>query len=353
MLSGRPPFEGETSRDVITAILHREPLPLAELAPEVARELEPVVKKALEKDRDRRYQTARELLGDLRALSPGVDLKWSGREAKSRAADTTPSTQGTSRALLVASLIGVLLTAALVYQFGPEPVPELSNPVQVTRSIGAEAYPSWSPEGGRLAYHLNVKGHEMGFDVWVAQVEGGDAVNLTEDHPGNDLYPSRSPDGSQIAFWSDRQGGGYFVMPALGGPARKVSEHRLDWWEAMRPEWSFDGTELACVVEEQGAGVVRVVSPDSGEWRELPLLGRQRSRLDLSWSPDGRSFAYVDAGNRTNQVTELRVSRGEDQRPFRSRMAGAMFGVRAGPRMGDTFISYPIASVAWTSGDRE
>jgi Tol biopolymer transport system component len=156
----------------------------------------------------------------------------------------------------------------------------------------------------------------MGFDVWVAQVGSGDAVNLTEDHPGNDLYPSWSPNGSQIAFWSDRQGGGYFVMPALGGPARKVSEHRLDWWEATRPEWSFDGTELACVVEEQGAGVVRVVSPDSGEWRELPLLGRQRSRLDLSWSPDGHSFAYVDASNRTNQVTEPRVSRVEDQEAF-------------------------------------
>jgi Tol biopolymer transport system component len=211
--------------------------------------------------------------------------------------------------------MGAALIGALMVLLRRDPVPELSNPIQVTRSIGAEAYPSWSPEGGRLAYHLNVKGHEMGFDVWVTQVGSGHAVNLTEDHPGNDLFPSWSPDGSQIAFWSDRQGGGYFVMPALGGPARKVSEHRLPWWEATGAEWSFDGSKLACALEGQG-GPVRVVSLGSGERREVELPGRNGSRLDLRWSPDGRFFAYVDAGNRTNQVTELRVSRVGDQSAF-------------------------------------
>jgi len=317
MLSGRRSFEGETSREVVIAILHREPLPLSELGPEVARKVEPVVKKALEKDRDRRYQGARELLADLRTLSQELDRKWSGGEAEGRAATTTPSIRGARRALLAASLVGALLLATLasLLWLRSEPVPVLSNPVQVTRSIGAEAYPSWSPEGGRLAYHLSVTGHETTFDVWVAQVAGRQAVNLTEDHSGNDLYPSWSPDGSQIAFWSDRQGGGYFVMPALGGPARKVSEQRLDWWEATRPEWSRDGKELACVGKAEGAKVVRVVSLTSGEWRELPFSGRE-GLLDMSWSPDGRYLAEVNELVREASVTELRVLRVEDQEAF-------------------------------------
>ncbi len=98
-----------------------------------------------------------------------------------------------------------------------DPVPMLSNPVQITRAIGAEQYPTWSPDGGRIAYHLNTKGDQNSFDIWVAQVNSGEAINLTVSHPGADLFPTWSPDGSQIAFWSDREGGVYFVMSALGG----------------------------------------------------------------------------------------------------------------------------------------
>src|SRR4030095_2399448 len=69
MVSGRPPFEGPTNSDVMVAILGREPPPLVRYRPEVPNELEWIIKKALRKDRDERYQTVRELLADLRHLS--------------------------------------------------------------------------------------------------------------------------------------------------------------------------------------------------------------------------------------------------------------------------------------------
>lgn len=53
------------------------------------------------------------------------------------------------------------------------------------------------------------------WDISVKQVAGGEAVNRTADHPGADKVPSWSRDGTQIAFWSDRDGGGYYVMSAL------------------------------------------------------------------------------------------------------------------------------------------
>src|SRR5205085_306594 len=75
MLSGRPPFEGPTASDVIAAIIEREPVPLVRHRPEVPTELEWIVKKALRKDRDERYQTAREFLADLKNLSQRLDFE--------------------------------------------------------------------------------------------------------------------------------------------------------------------------------------------------------------------------------------------------------------------------------------
>ena len=68
MLTGRPPFAGETTADVLGALLHKEPAPLTEVAPDTPRGLQRVVGKALRKDREERYQTAKDLLVDLRQL---------------------------------------------------------------------------------------------------------------------------------------------------------------------------------------------------------------------------------------------------------------------------------------------
>jgi len=69
MIAHQPAFIGPTNSDVIAAILDREPVPLVRYRPEVPIELEWIIKKALRKDRDERYQTAREFLADLRNLS--------------------------------------------------------------------------------------------------------------------------------------------------------------------------------------------------------------------------------------------------------------------------------------------
>ena len=75
LLSGRPPFEGETSSHVIVSILEHEPPPLAHFAPDVSPELQRIVRKCLAKDRDERYQTARDLMIDLKNLRRESDLQ--------------------------------------------------------------------------------------------------------------------------------------------------------------------------------------------------------------------------------------------------------------------------------------
>src|SRR5206468_1916761 len=73
MVAGRLPFEGETSSDVLAAILERQPESLARHRPEASAELERVVRQCLEKDRQRRYQSARELLIELKNLKRDSD----------------------------------------------------------------------------------------------------------------------------------------------------------------------------------------------------------------------------------------------------------------------------------------
>ena len=75
MAAGRQPFEGETASDVMSLILQKEPLPLAHSWPEVPGELERIVRKALRKDKEERYQTIKDLLIDLRTLRKELELE--------------------------------------------------------------------------------------------------------------------------------------------------------------------------------------------------------------------------------------------------------------------------------------
>jgi eukaryotic-like serine/threonine-protein kinase len=68
MVAGRSPFAGQSTSDVLAAILDREPAPLLRFATDVPAELQRIVSKALRKDREQRYQGMKDLLLDLQAL---------------------------------------------------------------------------------------------------------------------------------------------------------------------------------------------------------------------------------------------------------------------------------------------
>jgi serine/threonine protein kinase/tetratricopeptide (TPR) repeat protein len=80
MVTGRQPFAAESPASVLSAILTREPLPLARYAPDAPDELQRIVRKCLEKDRGQRYQSARELVIDLGHLQRGSGPVWTGTE---------------------------------------------------------------------------------------------------------------------------------------------------------------------------------------------------------------------------------------------------------------------------------
>ena len=181
-------------------------------------------------------------------------------------------------------------------------VPRLLNPRQITFDAGAESNPSASEDGRLVAYTSSQSG---GPDIWVTQLGGGESINRTSDHQAEDFFPTVSPDGSQIAFLSLRDGGmGTYVMPTLAGRPRKVQDNGTNF-RYSRAQWSRDGTRLTYAVSDTDTIYVETRTLPSGKPRRIALPGRGRGRFDLSWSPDERFVAYVDAPGPDSPVTQL------------------------------------------------
>jgi serine/threonine-protein kinase len=75
MITGKQPFAGESAIDTISSIIHKEPVPLNQLIPEIPRQLQHIVEKSLRKDREERYQTVKDLVVDLKHIKQDLQLQ--------------------------------------------------------------------------------------------------------------------------------------------------------------------------------------------------------------------------------------------------------------------------------------
>ena len=289
MATGQHAFSGNTTAAIFDSIFHKAPTALVRLNPDCPAELERIINKALEKDRDLRCQSAAELRAELKRLKRDSD---SGRSAT-----VTATAPGVALPLphkrrwgLIAPTIaaGVVLLAGLFWlvsrESQPAPTTVQRSLTQLTFEEGLQAEPTFSPDGRFLAYSSERSGN---FDIWVMPVGGGDAVQITKD-PAHDWQPDWSPDGKLIAFRSERGGGGLFTVPALGGHERKLSSF------GYKPQWSPDSSRILFQTRFlQGTSQpprLYVVGLGGGTPQEvLGELAAQFNHIDsLAWHPDGR-----------------------------------------------------------------
>lgn len=200
------------------------------------------------------------------------------------------------RSFAALALVALAVRCAPAPEAEPPGAPEL-----------VEDYPAFSPDGRRLAFAASEKGDVFGghWDVFLLDVEAGDRRRLTT-HPGDDRFPSFSPSGEELAFWSDRDGGGYFRVALEGDGVRRVGGSPS--FASGPAVWSPRGDELALVVRGASGVALEIVSAASNERLALlPLAGDSTRRFDLSGSPDGRFFAFVDGSSLTAHVTTIYV----------------------------------------------
>jgi Tol biopolymer transport system component/DNA-binding winged helix-turn-helix (wHTH) protein len=184
---------------------------------------------------------------------------------------------------------------------------------QLTLDSGLQNEPSWSPDGKRIAYATDRAGN---LDIWTQSIGGRDPIRVTASSE-HDWQPAWSPSGEFIAFRSERQGGGIFVVPAVGGPERRVADF------GFKPRWSPDGAKILFNGSYQPtvreAPTMFVVGLDGGAPKSVfsDLLAKL-SGFSASWHPDGRISIYGGVKDEGRQFFTVPLAGGT---PHQSEMA--------------------------------
>jgi serine/threonine protein kinase len=256
MATGALPFRGESSGVIFKAILDGTPTPAVRLNPDLPPKLEDIINKALEKDRDLRYQHASEMRGDLKRLRRDCD---SGRlnvaetsvpdlAARQRPSANSAGISGTAtepptppsgrpvvevekqraRSLTLALFPALLLLAAAgysIYRFiSRRQAPAQANITQISHWHKLMNSPKLSPDGRAVAFSSPVEGYDQ---LFVMLTSGGEPLQLTRDE-GNKIVASFSPEGTEIYYERSLGTDEVWAVPTLGGtPRRVVSGARL------------------------------------------------------------------------------------------------------------------------------
>lgn len=243
MVAGRQPFEGETASDVMALILQKEPLPLVHYSPEIPAELERIVRKALRKEREERYQTVKDLLIDLRDLRKELELEaelersvpqltskaMSSRQEAAAIAHQTSSaeyivTEIKQHKRAAALVLGVIIVLPAVWYLllrSPGKPADRSQWVQITNLPDAVSQPALSADGRMLAFIRGPDTFVAPGEIYVKMLPNGEAVQLTRDH-SQKMSPAFSPDGNRIAYTvvSAQNRWDTWLTPVIGGSPR-------------------------------------------------------------------------------------------------------------------------------------
>jgi eukaryotic-like serine/threonine-protein kinase len=285
MATGKQAFSGDTAPALHEAILNRAPAPARELNPEISPGLEQIIKRALEKDRNLRYQSAAEMRADLERL-------------KRITAPSTVAYSGTKfirqhkELTLIAVVFFVLfsgLSIVLATRFGPLRHREASNKrlepknAAVRRQLTANApgdpiySAAISRDGKYLAYG------DKAWKMYLLQIDSGELRQL----PSSDFIPSDwFPDGTHLLVEGRGQHSGLWKMSIADGASRKLFDDVA--FLALSPDGShiaYENTSSAPEIWLMGADGEephRIAQFDA-----LDLLG------ELAWSPGGQRLAYI------------------------------------------------------------
>jgi Tol biopolymer transport system component/predicted Ser/Thr protein kinase len=295
MAAGRVPFHGKTATDTLSAIL-RDPAPAATTAnPAVPEDLDRIIQECLEKEAGERYQHADQLVVDLRRLKKRIEsgtVRATGSGPLQSPASAARKRPGARLAIPAAVVVLALGAGAWIALRGrpatPDAAPAPLRPTftRVTLDSGEEVSPSLSSDGKSVVYANRSSGN---WDIYLQRIGGARAINLTADSAVDDTKPAFSPDGESIAFRSERDGGGLYVMGATGESVRRLTDSGYD------PAWSPDGRELIWATEPIVDPYARTRVSELWVADAATAVKRRLSPGDAVqpvWSPDGQRIAY-------------------------------------------------------------
>ena len=343
MLTGERPFRGETTGDMIVSVLEREPPPLAQRLPGAPGELQRIVRKALRKEREERYQTAKDLALDLKNLSRELEVEaalghssqgWGGDSGSTAGGDEASAGGGVRRAAptgviraahtassaeyivseirrhkrgaaVVFAAFALLVAGAgfgLYKLFGPAGRPASARDVRVTRvtAAGSTTAAAITPDGKYVVYAVSGDGQQS---LWVRQVATAHSMQIVAPARGMLGGATPSRDGNYIYYnMVDREhpGGVLYQVSVLGGAPQKVLEN-----VNSAVTFSPDGSQFAFVRGTPGVTDTTLMVANTDGTGERALVTRRMPDYfwdaGPAWSPDGKGIACAAVGGGTSQ----------------------------------------------------
>ncbi|MFI5089498.1 MAG: protein kinase [Terriglobales bacterium] len=293
MATGRQPFAGGTSAVIFEAILNKVPTPAMQLNPAVPLQLEVIVKKTLEKDRELRCQTAAELRADLKRLKRDTDSSRavvSGPQQSVSAALPTVAALPPSRPMkglvpvlvalgVLVGLAGGLLAGKHVWQAKATAAPQFH---ELTFRRGDIRSARFAPDGQTILYSATWQGDPI--DVYTARPGSVESRSLGL---GRTEVLAVSSSGEMALSLGNRPTGTWQTVgtlarsPLAGGAPREVLEG------VQAADWAPDGNSLAVVRDVGGKNRLEFplgkVLYETNGWIGQPRI-----------SPKGNMVAFID-----------------------------------------------------------
>jgi serine/threonine protein kinase/Tol biopolymer transport system component len=282
MATGTPPFRGESAGVIFNAILERSPVPALRLNPDLPPELERIIDKALEKDRELRYQSAAELRADLKRQTRQSAVQ----SVVGPSEKTSPSEQTKTQ---LRWLIPLLLAAALVGLGLWIRAPLAPPKVLGYRALTSDKQRKIGPlvtDGARLYFLVPTK---TGWNVAQVSASGGEIATVAA-HFDDTGVADMSPSGSELLLLGPSENAGespIYALPLPAGLPRRVGDLR-----GHSAAWSPSGDQI---VYANGTDLF-LAKADGSDSRRLVAAPSYAS--SLQWSPDGRLLRFTVSDSR-------------------------------------------------------
>ena len=294
MVTGRRAFQGDSRVATLSAILREEPKPASQVVEGLPRELERIIGRCLRKDPERRFQAMPDLKVALEELKEESESGTLGAVLAPR----QPYRGWLAWTIALLAVAGMALALWFARSGVKAPEPALSA-VPLTTYPGFQQEPSFSPDGSQVAFSWDGEKQDNQ-DIYVKVVGTAGAPLRLTTNPALDYGPAWSPDGRFIAFLRKLSPGksALLVIPALGGPERKIGEVSSERGEDLRSPylaWAPDGNSL--VISDRDSltepFALFLLLIETGEKRKLTLPSPQLlGDSSPAFSADGRTLVF-------------------------------------------------------------